>query len=151
MLACAGIIYTLINSRRKRRGYGFPLRPRWAEITVGVLGCAAVLGAVFIANSYMWPEALAHNYAVAHNIAEPPGGLQIPTGIAYPVLIMIGVTLVMTFIATRRRFGRYVFAIGGNPEAAELGGHQHPPDDHAHVRPDGHPGSPSARRSRRRA
>jgi D-xylose transport system permease protein len=28
----------------------------------------------------------------------------------------------MTIIATRRRFGRYVFAIGGNPEAAELGG-----------------------------
>lgn len=28
----------------------------------------------------------------------------------------------MTFIATRLRFGRYVFAIGGNPEAAELAG-----------------------------
>jgi D-xylose transport system permease protein len=28
----------------------------------------------------------------------------------------------MTFIATRTRFGRYVFAIGGNPEAAELAG-----------------------------
>ena len=28
----------------------------------------------------------------------------------------------MTFIATRRRFGRYVYAIGGNPEAAELAG-----------------------------
>ena len=28
----------------------------------------------------------------------------------------------MTFLATRRRFGRYVFAIGGNPDAAELGG-----------------------------
>jgi D-xylose transport system permease protein len=28
----------------------------------------------------------------------------------------------MTIIATRRRFGRYVFAIGGNPDAAELGG-----------------------------
>ena len=35
---------------------------------------------------------------------------------------MIGVGLVMTFLATRTRFGRYVFAIGGNPEAAELGG-----------------------------
>jgi len=35
---------------------------------------------------------------------------------------LLGVTLVMTFIATRRRFGRSVFAIGGNPEAAELGG-----------------------------
>jgi D-xylose transport system permease protein len=28
----------------------------------------------------------------------------------------------MTFIATRTRFGRYVFAMGGNPEAAELAG-----------------------------
>ena len=28
----------------------------------------------------------------------------------------------MTFVATRRRFGRYVFAYGGNPEAAELAG-----------------------------
>ncbi len=51
-----------------------------------------------------------------------PGGLKIPTGIAYPVLIMIGVALAMTVLTTRRRFGRYVFAIGGNPEAAELGG-----------------------------
>ena len=52
----------------------------------------------------------------------PEGGLQIPTGIANPVLIAIGVTVVMTILATRRRFGRYVYAIGGNPEAAELGG-----------------------------
>ncbi len=28
----------------------------------------------------------------------------------------------MTYMATRRRFGRYVYAIGGNPDAAELGG-----------------------------
>ncbi len=28
----------------------------------------------------------------------------------------------MTFVATRLSFGRYVFAIGGNPEAAELSG-----------------------------
>jgi D-xylose transport system permease protein len=28
----------------------------------------------------------------------------------------------MTFITTRRRFGRYVFGIGGNPEAAALAG-----------------------------
>ena len=28
----------------------------------------------------------------------------------------------MTYIATRRRFGRNVFAIGGNPDAAELSG-----------------------------
>jgi D-xylose transport system permease protein len=28
----------------------------------------------------------------------------------------------MTFIAVRRRFGRYVYSIGGNPEAAVLAG-----------------------------
>jgi D-xylose transport system permease protein len=28
----------------------------------------------------------------------------------------------MTFLARRTRFGRYVYAIGGNPEAAELAG-----------------------------
>ena len=28
----------------------------------------------------------------------------------------------MTFMATRTRFGRYVYATGGNPEAAELAG-----------------------------
>ena len=90
--------------------------------TIGVLGCAAVIAAVWVANSYSWPEELAKQYAADHGIAAPPGGLQIPTGIANPVLIGIGVAIVMTILATRRRFGRYVFAIGGNPEAAELGG-----------------------------
>jgi D-xylose transport system permease protein len=42
--------------------------------------------------------------------------------VAYPVVILIGVTLLMTYLARRRRFGRYVYAIGGNPQAAELGG-----------------------------
>jgi D-xylose transport system permease protein len=122
ILACAGIIFATITNRRRRQKYGFPVRPMWAHITVMVIGCAAVLGAVWLANSYNWPDALARQYAQAHNIPIPPGGLQIPTGVAYPVMIMIGVALLMTYLATRRRFGRYVFAIGGNPDAAELGG-----------------------------
>ncbi len=122
ILACIGIVYSLISSRRRRHHFGFPLRPMWAEMTIGILGCVAVIAAVWVANSYFWPEELAKQYAAAHGIVAPPGGLQIPTGIANPVLICIGVTIVMTILATRRRFGRYVFAIGGNPEAAELGG-----------------------------
>lgn len=121
-LACVGIAYTLFSGRRRRRRYGFPLRPLWAEATVAIIGFVAVLGVVAVANSYPWPPNLATQFAVDHGITEPPGGLIIPTGIAFPVVIMIGVGLVMTVIATRRRFGRYVFAIGGNPEAAELGG-----------------------------
>jgi D-xylose transport system permease protein len=121
-LACVGIVFTVFNNRRKRQAYGFPVRPIWALATVIVIGCGAVLAAVWIANSYLWPTALAHQYALQHGIPEPAGGLQIPVGIAYPVLILVGVALAMTFLATRRRFGRYVFAIGGNPDAAELGG-----------------------------
>jgi D-xylose transport system permease protein len=52
----------------------------------------------------------------------PDGGLFFAHGVALPVLIAIGVGLVMTFLATRTRFGRYVYAIGGNPEAAVLAG-----------------------------
>jgi len=42
--------------------------------------------------------------------------------VAFPVLLMLIVTLVVTFLATRRRFGRYVYAIGGNEEATRLSG-----------------------------
>lgn len=121
-IACVAIAWTVLSSNRRRRAYGFQVRPTWAMITVIAASCVAVLGFVWIANNYFWPPALATQFAAAHGITEPPGGLQIPTGIAYPVLLMIGVTLVMTYIATRRRFGRYVYSIGGNPDAAELGG-----------------------------
>jgi D-xylose transport system permease protein len=122
LIGCAAIVYFVWSNRRKRREYGFPVQPMWALLAITGVACVAILGAVWVANSYLWPPALAHTYAVAHNIAEPPGGLQIPVGIAVPVLIMFGVALVMTFIARRRRFGRYVFAIGGNPDAAKLAG-----------------------------
>ncbi|MFI5259218.1 MAG: sugar ABC transporter permease [Candidatus Limnocylindrales bacterium] len=121
-VACAAVVYFLVGSSRKRREYGFPTRPTWALAALIGVACVAILGAVWVANSYPWPPELASQYAVAHHIVEPPGGLQIPVGIAVPVLIMLGAALAMTFIAKRRRFGRYVFAIGGNPEAAKLGG-----------------------------
>jgi D-xylose transport system permease protein len=116
------IIYLTMAGRRRRRRYGFPLRPMWADVVIAAIGSLAVAGAVWVANSYPWPSALATQYAQEHGIAEPPGGLHIPTGIAIPVLLAIGIAVVMTILATRRRFGRYVYSIGGNPEAAVLAG-----------------------------
>jgi D-xylose transport system permease protein len=121
-VACAGIIALLIMGRRRRRKFGFRLRPVWLDVTLGVFGCAVVLGAVWVTNSYYLPENLARAVAEERGIPWPEGGLQIPLGIPYPVLILIGVTLVMSFVANRLRFGRYVFSIGGNPEAANLAG-----------------------------
>jgi D-xylose transport system permease protein len=91
-------------------------------VTLGVLGCGIALAAVGVANAYPWPSRIAANYAAANNITVPEGGLFISHGIAIPVLIALAAGIVMTFIATRTRFGRYVFAMGGNPEAAELAG-----------------------------
>ncbi len=122
ILVCVGIVYALITARRRRQKYGFPVRPMWAEVAIGTVGVVVVMGAVFIANSYAWPSRVASRWAEANGVVEPEGGLIIGHGSANPVLIMLGVALVMTILATRRRFGRYVFAIGGNPEAAELSG-----------------------------
>ena len=119
-IAIAGIVYGLLAGRRRRRRYGFPLRAVWADVTLGAIGSLVVAGAVWITNSYPWPPALAQQYAQEHGITIPRGG--IPTGIAIPVLIAIGIAVVMTYLGTRRRFGRYVYSIGGNPEAAELAG-----------------------------
>jgi D-xylose transport system permease protein len=101
-LAIAALMYGIVASRRRRRQYGFPLRATWADVALGVIGSVVVAGAVWIANSY------------------PSAGSAY--GIAIPVLIALAIAVVMTWLGTRRRFGRYVYSIGGNPEAAELAG-----------------------------
>jgi len=122
IIACVAIIAAIAAGRRRRKRFQFPLRPLWAEAFLAGIASAAVLGAVWIANAYPWPVGIAKRYAEANNIPIPEGGLYIAHGIAIPVLVAIGVAIVMTFIGTRTRFGRYVFAIGGNPEAANLSG-----------------------------
>ncbi len=122
ILLCIGILVAIINTRRQRLRFNFPLRPMWAEIFLAVLGCAVTLGIIAIFNAYPWPAKIAADYAQAHNLVVPEGGLFIAHGIAVPVIIALVVALVMTFISNRTSFGRYVYAIGGNPEAAELAG-----------------------------
>jgi D-xylose transport system permease protein len=122
IIGCLGAIGLLVYNRRQRRRFGFPVRPMWADVLLGVVSCAAILGIAAIANASYWPKGLANKYALEHNIDVPPGGLQISNGFPWPVIVIIAVTLLMTFVATRRRFGRYVYAYGGNPDAAELAG-----------------------------
>ncbi len=121
-IACVGIVGLLINGRRRRRKFEFTLRPVWADVTIGLVGCTAVIASAWVINSYPMPPGLARKYAEENGIVYPEGGLNIPLGLANPVLILIVVGLIMTFVATRVSFGRYVFAIGGNPEAADLSG-----------------------------
>jgi D-xylose transport system permease protein len=122
LIGSIAIVLILYNSRRQRRRYGFPVRPMWAEVVLGAVGIAAVLGLAWFANNNFWPKGLADQYAADHGITQPEGGLKIPVGFPFPIVLLIGVTLAMTFLANRRWFGRYVYAYGGNPDAAELAG-----------------------------
>lgn len=122
IVACLAVVAMLLNGRTQRKRFQFPLRPVWAEVFLGTVSCAIILGAVWIANSYPWPVGIVRQYAQKNGITIPEGGMFIAHGIAIPVLIAVAVGIVMTFITSRTRFGRYVFAIGGNPEAAELAG-----------------------------
>jgi D-xylose transport system permease protein len=122
IIGSVAVVALLVFNRRQRRRFGFPLRPVWAEVFLGVVSSLAVLGVAAFANANYWPRGLADRYAAEHGITPPQGGLLISTGIPWPVVLVIAVTVLMAFIATRVRFGRYVYAYGGNPEAAELGG-----------------------------
>jgi D-xylose transport system permease protein len=124
LVACVLIALATWNARRQRKRFRFPLKPMWAEVTTVAAGAGAVLAATSVFNAYYMPAALAKRYAETHGIPIPADGTlpQIPFGYAVPVLVAIGTGILMTFIATRTRFGRYVYAIGGNPEAAELAG-----------------------------
>lgn len=121
-LACVAILVGVAVNRSNRARFKFPQRPIWAEIFLVVVGCGVALGTAAVVNAYAWPPKVAETYAIEHNIPVPPDGLIYAHGFAIPMLIALGVGIVMTFISTRTRFGRYVYAIGGNPEAAELAG-----------------------------
>ncbi|GLS87053.1 sugar ABC transporter permease [Cypionkella aquatica] len=122
-LGCIAVLWILSAGRKSRRKHGFPLRPNWAETVLALLGCGAVIGSVLVVNAYTWPKGIVDAYVKANpDVVVPEGGLEISTGFAIPVLILIVVGILMTILMTRTRFGRYVFAIGGNPEAAALAG-----------------------------
>lgn len=142
-VGCVAIGIAVVGGRRRRLKFSFAPKPIWAEVLSVVVGCAAVLGTTAIVNSYLWPARVAERFALENNIPIPLGvenragldictagdkvvncldGLSFQTGYPIPVLITLAVGLVMTFVARRTRFGRYIFATGGNPEAAELAG-----------------------------
>lgn len=122
IVASIAIVLLLISRRRNRLKFGFRVRPLWADIVLMTLAPALILGTIWFLNQYYLPIGLAEQYVQEHGLDVDPADVQIPFGLANLVLIAIGTAIVMSFVATRRRFGRYVYAIGGNPEAAQLSG-----------------------------
>jgi D-xylose transport system permease protein len=120
--AAAAALALLFRSRTRKAEHGFVVKPLWAEVTVAGIIAVVILGFTLVMVSYPVPERAAERILEARGDTIPDGPINMAQGIAYPVVILLVVALVMTVVAQRTRFGRYVFATGGNPEAAELSG-----------------------------
>jgi len=101
---CTGIALSMIMRRRAKQAYEVPTNPLWLDAVLALVPMALVLGFVAVMNAYHIPN---------KDDAQ---------GIPIPVLIWGVVALFMSFLVHRTRFGRYVFAMGGNPDAAKLVG-----------------------------
>lgn len=121
IVAAVLAVALILLSRRRKTGHGFQVKPAWAEAVLAALIVALIICFVWVMNSYPIPKGAMKRIAAAEGV-EYTEGLVWNHGVAIPVVILIAVTIVMTVIATRTRFGRYVYATGGNPEAAALSG-----------------------------
>ena len=120
-IACAATVALIAAARRRKIARAFPVKPLWAELTVGAILLGLIVGFTAIMNAYDVPQRAAERLYQSRGETLPEG-LVLSHGVAVPVIIVLIVAIVMTVIARRTRFGRYVFAAGGNPDAADLAG-----------------------------
>ncbi|MXU64560.1 sugar ABC transporter permease [Oceanomicrobium pacificus] len=122
IIAAVVAVVLIFLSRRRKSTHGFAVKPLWAEYVLAGVSVAVILGFAFVMNSYPIPERAAIRMMEARGEVIPEGGPTLVHGIAIPVVILLVIAIAMTVVARRTRFGRYVFATGGNPDAAELSG-----------------------------
>jgi ribose transport system permease protein len=84
-------------------------------VTLGMLSIARSMALVVSNNKMFW------QFGPDHDLLIALGGGQ-TFGIANPVLILIGFTFIFGFVLNFTQWGRHVFAIGGNEQAARLTG-----------------------------
>ena len=121
LFASFAAVTVMLLSRRRKEKHGFRVKPMWAEGTMIALAAGLIMCFVWIMNSYPIARGALPRIAEARGV-EMVDGLTLYHGVAIPVVILLIVTVGMTLVASRTRFGRYVYATGGNPEAAELSG-----------------------------
>ncbi|MEO1494593.1 MAG: sugar ABC transporter permease [Pseudomonadota bacterium] len=111
----------ILAGRRRKIAHGFAVKPVWAEALMIGIAAVAILGFVAVLNAYEIPERRLARMFEARGETMPEGYTE-GYGIPISVLVLIVVGIGMTVIARNTRFGRYIFATGGNPDAAELSG-----------------------------
>lgn len=120
-IASAVAVMAILMSRRNKLRHGFVVKPVWAEGVMMALIVGAILFFVGWLSRYPIPEAKLKRLFEARGETMPEGYTAMH-GLPISVLILIAVAVGMTLVARKMRFGRYIFATGGNPDAAELSG-----------------------------
>ncbi|RYH00784.1 sugar ABC transporter permease [Salipiger sp. IMCC34102] len=121
LIAVVAACFAIWSARRSRIAHEFPVKPVWAELLIMVIAAIVILGFVYTLNAYAVPERVLARQFEASGQTMPEGFTQ-GYGVPFSVLLLIAVAVAMTVTARKTRFGRYIFATGGNPDAAELSG-----------------------------
>lgn len=95
-IAIAAVLYMAVRRAKVKKEYGLGEGSLGRELLSSLLPIAGIVAFIFVMNAY--------------------------AGIPVPVLIYLAVALFGFFITTNTTFGRYIYAIGGNAEAARLSG-----------------------------
>lgn len=100
LLLCVIVVIAFVAAsyrrRKKRIANGFSVLPVSLEVLKVFLICAAIVVLSVVLASYR--------------------------GVSYALLVMLAMVAIYTVVTTRTPFGRHVYAIGGNKEAAKLSG-----------------------------
>jgi D-xylose transport system permease protein len=93
------LIFLMFRNRKTKTKYGFELKPILQDIFKTSVFSLIILTYLFIVN---------------RNVSNP--------GVPIPVLLLAITAIMVSYISSNTRFGRYAYAIGGNREAARLSG-----------------------------
>ncbi|MCY3876375.1 MAG: sugar ABC transporter permease [Rhodobacteraceae bacterium] len=103
-LAIGCIVLIVIRARQRRSKLSVRQRSGLIDASFVIIWSAVVIGFALVMNAHTFPRT------------------DVPMGIAIPVLILIVVAAATSVLARAHTFGRHVFAMGGNPDSAELAG-----------------------------
>jgi D-xylose transport system permease protein len=96
-IAVAVLLFVLtFNGRRRKAKYGFTLAPLALDLLKTTFFAALLFFYVFYVNLY--------------------------SGVQNPVLLLAIIVVIITYVSDNTKFGRYIYAIGGNREASRLSG-----------------------------
>ena len=96
IIAIIIIFLVTLQGRAKKKQYGLKARSLSIDLLVASIFSALVLVFTLMMNSYR--------------------------GIQIPVLIMAVIAILVTYLMNNTRFGRHIYAVGGNKEATKLSG-----------------------------